>query len=120
MGLLYSSILFLTSIVEEQSNFFLIRSNQPRKQIGKSIWGQSKKAVICKPKGEVSEEEIKPANILNLDFWPPELRENKSLSLSGSGILLKYPGEQIQILAYAPMEKVNNIQELMSNVSKGM
>ena len=35
--------------------------------------GHWKKAVIFKPKGEAGLKEIKPADTLILDFWPPAL-----------------------------------------------
>ena len=42
---------------------------------GKTTQGHSKKAVICKARREGSEETI-TADILILDFQPPEMREN--------------------------------------------
>ena len=44
----------------------------------KAVWGHSKKVAICKPRREASGE-TSSSDTLTLDFWPPELGENKTL-----------------------------------------
>ena len=48
--------------------------------------GHSKKVATCKPRRETSEE-TKPVDIFILDFWPPELGENKFLLFKPSSLV---------------------------------
>lgn len=70
-----------------------------------TMWGHSRKAIICKPRTEASEETM-PANILTLEFQPSELWESKFvLSYPVYGILLCQP-EQIDTIKMSKQIKI--------------